>query len=170
MRRSTSHVTRTVVAAAASALLAAGCGSDDGGGGSALVSSAEVDGTDVLTDADGHTLYTAEVEKDEKILCVDTCTDFWKPVVATGADVDAANSALGDEFGTVERPDGESQLTYDGLPLYTFAEEDAGELEGDGVTDDFQGTQFVWAAARTDESSTPSESPTPDDNGGGYGY
>ncbi len=124
----------------------------------------------MLTDAEGHTLYTAEVEKDGKIRCVDACADFWKPIVASDDDVDAANSSLGDEFGMVDRPDGESQLTYGGLPLYTFAEEGAGELQGDGFTDDFQGTQFVWAAARTDGSSTPSESSTPDDTGGGYGY
>ena len=156
------------------ALFAASCGSgdsaDSGSGGSALVSVGSVDGTKVLADAEGHTLYTAEVEKDGKIRCVDACTDFWKPVVASDADVDAANSTLGDEFARVDRPDGKSQLTHDGLPLYTFAEEGAGELKGDGFTDDFQGTQFVWAAARTDGSSTPSSSSAPDDNGGGYGY
>lgn len=172
MRSSTSYVARAVLAAAATALLAAGCGSDDGsdagGGGSALVSTTEVDGTEVLADAEGHTLYTAEVEKDGQIHCVDACAKFWEPVVASDADVDEANAALGDEFGTVERPDGQSQLTYGDLPLYTFAEEGAGELRGDGFTDDFQGTRFVWAAARTDGSSTPSE--TPEDNGGGYGY
>ena len=164
--------------AAATALFAAGCGgggdggsgSDAGGGGSGVVESAEVDGTSVLADTDGHTLYSAEVEKDGKIRCVETCAEHWKPVVASGDDVDAANSAVGDGFGTVDRPDGESQLTYGGLPLYTFAEEGAGELKGDGFTDDFQGTEFVWAAARTDGSSTPSESSTPDDNGGGGGY
>ena len=170
MRCSTSHVARVLVAAAALALLTASCGSEDGGGGSALVSSAEVDGTKVLADAEGHTLYTAEVEKDGQIHCVDACTKFWEPIVASDADVEAANSTLGDDFGTVDRPDGKSQLTHDGLPLYTFAEEGAGELKGDGFTDDFQGTQFVWAAARTDGSSTPSESSTPDDNGGGFGY
>ena len=177
MRPSTSYLARVVIVAAATALVAAGCGSDDGsdgsdagGGGSGLVSSAEVDGTKVLADAEGHTLYTAEVEKDGQIHCVDACTKFWAPIVASDADVEAANSTLGDDFGTVERPDGKSQLTHGGLPLYTFAEEGAGELQGDGFTDDFQGTQFVWAAARTDGSSTPSESSTPDDNGGGFGY
>lgn len=175
MRRSTSYLARAVLAGAATALFAAGCGSgggdgsDAGGGGAGLVSTAEVDGTELLVDAEGHTLYTAEVEKDGEIHCVDACAKFWEPVLATDADVDAANSAQGDGFGTVERPDGESQLTHDGLPLYTFAEEGAGALEGDGFTDDFQGTQFVWAAARTDGSPAPSES-TPEDNGGGYGY
>lgn len=177
MRRSTSYLARAVLAAAATALFAAGCGgdggaagSDAGGGGAALVSAAEVDGTEVIADAEGRTLYTAEVEKDGQIRCVDACAKFWEPVVASNADVEAANSALGGEFGTVERPDGTSQLTRDGLPLYTFAEEGAGELKGDGFTDDFQDTEFVWAAARTDGSSTPSTSSTPEDDGGGYGY
>ncbi|MGH3087535.1 MAG: COG4315 family predicted lipoprotein [Rubrobacteraceae bacterium] len=124
----------------------------------------------MLADAEGHTLYSAEVEKDGKIRCVDTCAEHWRPVVASGDDVDAANSAIGGGFGTVDRPEGESQLTYGGLPLYTFAEEGTGELTGDGFTDDFQGTEFVWAAARTDGSSTPSKLSTPDDNGGGGGY
>ncbi|MFD7077972.1 hypothetical protein ACFV9G_27435 [Nocardioides sp. NPDC059952] len=167
---------RAALVVAAAALFAAGCGSsggdgsDAGGGGEALVSATEVDGTEVLVDAEGHTLYTAEVEKDGEIHCVDTCAKFWEPVVATEDDVDAANSAQGDGFGTVERPDGESQLTHDGLPLYTFAKEGAGELKGDGFTDDFRGTEFVWAAARTDGASAPSESSTQEDNGGGYGY
>ncbi|MEU6135235.1 hypothetical protein [Nocardioides sp. NPDC047086] len=163
---------------AATVLFAAGCGSGDGGsgsdaggGGSAPVSVAEVDGTKVLADAKGHTLYSAEVEKDGQIHCVDGCTKFWVPVVASDGDVKAAKSALGGEFGTVERPDGDTQLTHDGLPLYTFAQEGAGELKGDGFTDDFQGTEFVWVAARSDGSSTPSKSSTPEDNGGGgYGY
>ena len=108
-----------------------------------------------------------EVEKDGKIHCVDACTSFWEPVVASDADVDKASTDLRDALGVVNRPDGESQLTYDGLPLYTFAEEGAGELTGDGFTDDFQGTKFVWAAATTDESPKPSDTPESDP---GYGY
>ncbi len=158
------------------ALVVAGCGGDDGddgasgASGSSLVSVAGVDGTDVLVDAEGRTLYTADVEKGGQILCIDACASFWEPVIASASTVDAANTALGDEFDVVERPDGESQLTHDGLPLYTFAEEDAGELQGDGFTDDFQGTHFEWSAATADESTTPSEPSTPEDSGGGFDY
>ena len=53
----------------------------------------------------------------------------------------------------MKRPDGNEQLTFDGLPLYTFAEEGAGKLDGDGFADDFQGTHFEWKAARTSGSS-----------------
>jgi predicted lipoprotein with Yx(FWY)xxD motif len=176
MRMMISNPGRAVLAAAAVAVFVAGCSDDDTGGpdsgstGSAVVSVASVDGSDVLADADGHTLYTAEAEEDGQIRCVEACASFWEPVMASADDADAASRTLGDDFGVVDRPEGGSQLTYDGLPLYTFAEEDSGELQGDGFTDDFQGTHFVWEAARTSGVSAPAETPAPDDSGGRFDY
>jgi len=132
-----------------------------------FVSVASVEGADVLVDAQDHTLYSADVEKDGQIRCVDACTSFWKPMAASAADVTRANEDLRDALGIVNRPGGESQLTYDGLPLYTFAAEGAGELRGEGFTDDFQGTSFVWLAATTDQSPRPSATPSVDPR---YGY
>jgi predicted lipoprotein with Yx(FWY)xxD motif len=162
-----SHIGRTALVSAALVLLAS-CGSSDASSDSGdLVSVASVDGAKVLVDARDHTLYSAEVEKDAQIHCVDACTSFWEPVLASADDVDNASKDLRDALGIVKRPEGESQLTYDGLPLYTFAKEGAGELTGDGFTDEFQGTAFVWAAATTDASTKPSGTPSsvPD-----YGY
>jgi predicted lipoprotein with Yx(FWY)xxD motif len=160
------------VALAIGALALAGCGDDDDGGGGAaasagIVSVANVDGNQVLADSHGRTLYSAAAEEGGKILCIDACTSFWKPVVASPGDAHRAAEALGADLSLLKRPDGEKQLTFDGLPLYTFAEEDAGQLEGDGFVDDFQGTHFEWQAARTDggDGSKPQES-----GGGGYGY
>jgi predicted lipoprotein with Yx(FWY)xxD motif len=158
---------------AAAALGVAACGSDDDSGassaasGGGLVSVADVDGTNVLADSAGKTLYSADVEKGGKILCVDACTSFWDPVLGTSAEADKAAGELDADLGVVKRPDGKQQLTFDGLPLYTFTEEGAGELEGDGFVDDFQGTHFEWQAART-SGGAPSSSP--DNSGGGYGY
>jgi predicted lipoprotein with Yx(FWY)xxD motif len=155
------------------ALGIAACGSDDNSGASSaaasggLVSVANVDGTDVLADSAGKTLYTAPVEKGGKILCVDACTSFWDPVLGTSAEADKAAGELDADLGVVKRPDGEQQLTFDGLPLYTFTEEDAGALDGDGFVDDFQGTHFEWQAARTSGGSPSSSG---DSSGGGYGY
>jgi predicted lipoprotein with Yx(FWY)xxD motif len=159
-----------VIGAAALGVVACG-GSDDESGASAagsstgIVSVATVDGTDVLADSAGKTLYTAAVEKGGKILCVDACTSFWEPVLASSADADKAAEELDASLAVVKRPDGAQQLTLDGLPLYTFAEEDAGSLEGDGFVDDFQGTRFEWEAARTSGASAPD-----DGRSGGYGY
>jgi predicted lipoprotein with Yx(FWY)xxD motif len=173
MRHSTVHIARAALAAGALALVVAGCGSGDGGSsgntgtGDGIVSVASVDGNDALVDGDGQTLYSANVETGGQIRCVDACTSFWEPLIATASQANQASADLNERFAVVDRPDGESQLTYKGLPLYTFAEEGSGELKGDGFTDDFQGTHFEWSAAWTD---APAVSDTPDDSGGGYGY
>ena len=105
-----------------------------------------VDGTNVLADAEGRTLYTADVER-SGIRCTEACTSFWDPVDATANEAQSAAGDLDLDLGTVQRPGGERQLTFDGLPLYTFTEEGPRQLDGDGFVDDFQGTHFEWAAA-----------------------
>lgn len=171
MRRSIILPTLLIVAAAVGI---AACGSsDDNSGASAaassndIVSVADVDGTDVLADSAGKTLYSAAVEKGGKILCVDGCTSFWQPLLATQADAKTAAGQLDANLGVVKRPDGNQQLTLGGLPLYTFADEGAGKLQGDGFADEFQGTHFMWQAART-SGSAPASSGS--GSGGGYGY
>jgi predicted lipoprotein with Yx(FWY)xxD motif len=148
------------------ALGVVGCGEDDpapSAASTATVSVADVGGTDVLADSSGKTLYTAAVEKDGKILCVEACASVWQPLLASSEEAETAAAELDADIGVVKRPDGEQQLTFDGLPLYTFAEEGAGKLDGDGFADDFDGTHFEWEAART--SGGGSSAPR-----GGYGY
>jgi predicted lipoprotein with Yx(FWY)xxD motif len=168
MRLSITHSARVALAIGASALALAGCGDDDdratAGSGNGVVSVANVDGTDVLADFAGRTLYTADVEKGGKVLCVEACTSFWQPVLGSASEAEAAAAELGARLGVVERPEGEEQVTFNGLPLYTFTEEGAGRLDGDGFVDDFQGTRFEWAAAVTGSGSdAPSAG-----RGGGY--
>jgi predicted lipoprotein with Yx(FWY)xxD motif len=148
-----------LIGAAALGIAACGSGNDDSAATSStgLVSIAQVDGTDVLADSGGKTLYSAAVEKGGKILCVRGCTSFWQPMLATRADAKTAAAKLDQQLGVVKRPDGEQQLTFDGLPLYTFADEGAGKLQGDGFSDEFMSTRFQWQAART-SGGTPSSS------------
>jgi predicted lipoprotein with Yx(FWY)xxD motif len=174
MRRSI-ILSTLVIGAAALGVVACGGGDDESGASAAgsstgVVSVANVDGTDVLADSAGKSLYSAAVEKGGKILCVDACTSFWDPMPASSAGAKKASGTLDANLGVVKRPDGEQQLTFDGLPLYTFAEEGARKLEGDGFVDDFQGTHFEWEAARTRGGSPPSGTPSDNNSGGGYGY
>jgi predicted lipoprotein with Yx(FWY)xxD motif len=147
------HTVAAALAVVAAGLLLAACGGGNGDDDAAaadadggIVSTRSVDGKDVLADSGGRTLYTADVEK-RGIRCVDGCTSFWRPVDASAGEARSAADSLGLDIGVVERTGGEQQLTLKGLPLYTFTEEGPGQLTGDGFVDDFNGTQFEWAAA-----------------------
>jgi predicted lipoprotein with Yx(FWY)xxD motif len=131
--------------------------------GSGIVSIRGVDGTDVLVDSQGRTLYTADVEKGGRIRCTDGCTSFWEPVGASAKESEAASTDLDLDLGVVKRPDGDRQLTFKGLPLYRFTEEGPGKLDGDGFVDDFEGTRFVWEAASTGGGSESAGSDAPSD-------
>jgi predicted lipoprotein with Yx(FWY)xxD motif len=159
MKLSIRPLLTVALAVGAAALVLAACGggdSDDNGNttaaesgaGSDLVSVEDVDGTNVLTDSEGRTLYTADVENG-KIRCTGACTSFWKPVEASADEAESASADLDLDLGVVDRPGGGRQLTYKGLPLYSFTEEGPGQLDGDGFVDDFDGTRFEWAAATT---------------------
>ena len=111
-----------------------------------------VDGTNVLADSKGRTLYSANVEKG-RIHCTGTCTSFWAPVDASAKQSKSASADLNLGLGVVKRPDGTDQLTLNKLPLYRFTQEGAGQLDGNGFADDFEGTHFKWAAATTSASS-----------------
>lgn len=172
------HSVTVALAIGAAALALAACGGDEDNGeataagmGSGIASIQNVDGTDVLVDSEGRTVYSAEVEKGGRILCTGACTSFWDPVAASPTRAEAAAADLDLELAAVKRPDGAEQLTLKGLPLYTFTEEGPGRLEGDGFVDDFAGTRFEWQAATADGGSGSADSDMPSPSSpyrGGY--
>lgn len=173
MRRSitfTALVALAIGAAALGLVALVGGGSDDeaspdtanASGGAGIVSVQSVDGTDVLADSEGRTLYSADVEQGGRILCTGACTSFWDPVDASAMGAESASGALDLDLGVTTRPDQVEQLTFKGLPLYRFTEEGPGDLDGDGFVDDFEGTHFEWAAATVEggSGSAGSDAPT----------
>lgn len=172
------HSVTVALAIGAAALALAACGGDEDNGeataagmGSGIASIQNVDGTDVLVDSEGRTVYSAEVEKGGRILCTGACTSFWDPVAASPTRAEAAAADLDLELAAVKRPDGAEQLTLKGLPLYTFTEEGPGRLEGDGFVDDFAGTRFEWQAATAGGGSGSADSDMPSPSSpyrGGY--
>jgi predicted lipoprotein with Yx(FWY)xxD motif len=70
----------------------------------------------------------------------------------------------------VKRPDGSQQLTYKGMPLYTFAQDTAaGQANGQGIKD--VGTWNAVTTGAANASSQPASSaPAAPSSGGGYGY
>jgi predicted lipoprotein with Yx(FWY)xxD motif len=164
------------VGGVAIALVASGCASGSNSAGTSAgarnsvvtVSERNVAGVGAaLVDGDGKTLYFADQESAENIYCIDACLQFWTPLtVASGGNPAAGNGVAG-MLSTTSRPDGHTQVTYDGKPLYTFSlDGGAGQAKGNGFTDAFGGTQFKWhAAVVSGTASAPSSS-----DGIGYGY
>ena len=85
-----------------------------------------------LAGAEGLTLYVRIDEEGGTILCVDDCLTNWPPLTGT-VDAGEADAAM---LGTVTRPDGTEQVTYNGFPLYYFAGDAAeGDANGQGLGD-----------------------------------
>jgi predicted lipoprotein with Yx(FWY)xxD motif len=143
---------------AAAALLVAACGSSGqstqssgGNGGNAgatggTVSTRHLTGIGTaLVDRSGMTIYTPKTpaEANGKIKCTGSCLSFWIPVTASSPD--PGSSGLPGKIGTIHRPGGKTQLTYNGKPLYTFRlDTAAGQAHGNNFTDSFGGTSFTW--------------------------
>jgi transforming growth factor-beta-induced protein len=84
------------------------------------------------SDNAGFTLYTFDNDLGSATSnCNDACADTWMPLLVTDA-----NASGTPGLSSVERNDGSVQATFQGRPLYFFANDSAaGENSGDGVND-----------------------------------
>jgi predicted lipoprotein with Yx(FWY)xxD motif len=106
----------------------------------------------VLVDADGMVLYVSDEEAaDPDVVCTDACEEFWVPADAGSETATGAPGVSG--LDVAERPDGTTQLTHDGLRLYTFSLDSPGDAGGDGLSDTFGGQPFTWHAVVAEETS-----------------
>ena len=79
------------------------------------------------------TVYLFEGDKGGQSTCSGACAAAWPPVT-TGGRPQASGSASSSMLGTITRPDGTTQVTYNGHPLYFFVKDgDAGDAYGQGV-------------------------------------
>jgi predicted lipoprotein with Yx(FWY)xxD motif len=123
-------------------------------------------GGTVLVNAKGLTLYRLSGEQGGKFICTSAaCVQTWHPLVAPSGGTPSGSVG---SLGVVKRPDGTEQVTYKGMPLYTFVQDHApGDAHGQGFKD--VGT---WNAVTTTASSasTPTAPTTSTSKSGGYGY
>ncbi len=86
----------------------------------------------VLTNTKGRTLYSLSVEKNGKVICTGSCTSTWIPLIVARGTTPKGPVKL----GTIKRPEGKIQVTFKGLPLYTFNGDSAkGQANGEGFKD-----------------------------------
>jgi predicted lipoprotein with Yx(FWY)xxD motif len=162
---------------ATAAVLVAACGSPGGytassgaagSNGNAAAANATVSthqlsgiGTALVNGA-GMTLYTPKVpaEVNGSLKCTGPCLSFWFPVTGSAASLHA--SGLPGKVGTVHRPGGKTQLTYNGRPLYTFRlDTGAGQAHGNNFSDSFNGTNFTWQVVTASGKAGSAGSPAP---------
>ncbi len=72
-------------------------------------------------------------------------------------------------LSVIQRPAGTRQLTAGGRPLYTFAEDSAGDVTGDGAIDKFGGRSFTWHAVVAGKRTAPATTSS-NQTRSGYGY
>ncbi|HEX2152965.1 MAG TPA: hypothetical protein VHL52_03195 [Acidimicrobiia bacterium] len=96
------------------------------------VAVAESDEGTILVDGEGFSLYLfTQDTQGEPSTCTEGCAETWPPL--TG-DVTAGDGVDASLLGTAQHPNGETQVTYDGWPLYYYAPDEApGDTNGQGV-------------------------------------
>jgi predicted lipoprotein with Yx(FWY)xxD motif len=89
---------------------------------------------EILTDADGNTIYYFANDSEGTSTCAGDCLANWPPVPAEGTPT--AGDGVDAELGTAEATDGTTMLTVNGFPAYYFAGDSAaGDTNGQGVGD-----------------------------------
>ena len=91
-------------------------------------------GAKILVSSNGLTLYHYVPEKKGKIVCTGACSTDWPPLLVTGTAKPVAGTGLtAAKLGTIKRPDGKMQVTYNGLALYHYSDDKkAGQVKGQG--------------------------------------
>lgn len=92
-----------------------------------------------ITDREGRALYVLEGEPEGESTCYDDCAREWPPLLAQQGEPRAADEAVAeDQLGTIERRDGQRQVTLDGQPLYYYHDDEGpGDTAGHHVTDEW---------------------------------
>lgn len=77
------------------------------------------------------TVYLFEADKGSTSSCSGACASAWPPVTGKPQ---ASGGAMSADLGTISRPDGSTQVTYKGHPLYLFVKDkDDGDAYGEAL-------------------------------------
>ena len=89
----------------------------------------------IVVNAQGLTLYHLTSERGT-IKCSGTCATAWPPVLAPKKGSPTLGPGLAaSKLGTIKRPDGKVQVTYNKFPLYRYyLDRKPGQAKGEGVT------------------------------------
>jgi predicted lipoprotein with Yx(FWY)xxD motif len=113
-------------------------------------------GKTILISVRGRTLYSLSAETKGRFICTGACASTWRPLVVP-AGVKPTSPV---KLGTIERPDGRTQVTFKGRPLYSFSgDSKAGDVNGEGIKD--VGTWHAAVTAKAAPQPEPQPQPEP---------
>jgi len=134
------------------------------GASSSTLSMTTINGTAVVTNSKGMTLYWFVPDTSTASKCTGSCATYWPPVTGPVT----AGSGVTGTLGTITRPDGTTQATYDGHPLYTYVGDTAaGQAKGNGLN--LSGGLWYEMTVSGAKPATGTSS-SPGGGAGGYGY
>ncbi|MDQ6899543.1 MAG: hypothetical protein M3072_08550 [Candidatus Dormibacteraeota bacterium] len=89
----------------------------------------------ILVDTKGLSLYRFAPDSEGKVTCLSACAKNWPPLrLEAGTTQPAAGPGVPGQLGTIANPEGGTQVTYNGWPLYHYAKDkDSGDTYGEGV-------------------------------------
>jgi len=97
---------------------------------SSALMTATINGTKVVTNSKGFTLYWFAPDTSTTSKCNGSCATYWPPVKGPAT----AGAGVTGTLGTITRSDGTKQATYDGHPLYTYIGDTApGQAKGNAL-------------------------------------
>jgi predicted lipoprotein with Yx(FWY)xxD motif len=89
-----------------------------------------------LVGSNGMTVYSFANDEAGVSNCSGDCATAWPPVTVPFPELVGAAANVTGELGTIEREDGTYQVTYNGMPLYYWQDDQApGDTTGNGVGD-----------------------------------
>jgi predicted lipoprotein with Yx(FWY)xxD motif len=151
-----------VIAAAALIAVAALSSASGSTGAAKTVKTGHALGKTVLVNRAGMTLYSLSAETKGRFICTGSCVSLWHPLVARSGQKPTGARSL----GTIHRPNGQTQVTYHGKPLYTFSgDKKPGDAKGEGFKD-----VGVWHAATAGRSTTKAPAAAPQQTTTSPGY
>jgi predicted lipoprotein with Yx(FWY)xxD motif len=113
-------------------------------GAGVTLKTATISGINVLTNANGRTLYWFAPDTPATSKCTGSCIAYWPPVPGHPR----AGPGVTGKLGTIKRPGGGLQATYDGHPLYTYIG-DSGPGQAGGNNLNLNGG--LWYEVRSSE-------------------
>jgi predicted lipoprotein with Yx(FWY)xxD motif len=89
---------------------------------------------EILTDSKGMTLYMFTKDSPGTSACTGGCLQAWPPLTAATGETPALASGVSGKLTTFQRADGATQVEFNDMPLYYFAQDKApGDVKGQGV-------------------------------------